>query len=271
MSLTVVLLITAGLVLCGLVLPWALSGRFRRAFARVSLRGPFPHGPVIDIALWTLFSLWLVEMGLARPGRWVTFQLITILVTVAAMGVLVLVGWKRRAAGQYDQLRDRLFNAEGESGEKPSGGRGVRSAPKKRGAGADLTSEGSWPPHAAQTPIPVPVNEEQQASCTVLGCGRLVVWRPGGVWQRDLLRSYRLEVDGEPRGTIRRGQILELEVPAGRHAVRARIDWTGSPDIVVDVEPGASVTVVVKPAEGGWSLTKDDDYLSLSVTSSDVS
>jgi hypothetical protein len=271
MSFTVVLLITAGLIWSGLVVPWAFSRRFRRAFARVSLRGPFPHGPVIDIALWTLFSLWLVEMGLARPGRWVTLQFITILVTVAAMGVLVLVGWKRRAVGRYDQLRDRLFDAEGESGEKPGGGRGVRSAPTKSRTRANLTGEGSGPPYAAETPMPVPVDEEPRAPALSGGDGRLVVSRPRGVWRRDLLRSFRLDVDGEPRGTVRRGQVLELEVPAGRHAVRARIDWTGSPTLEVDVEPGASVTVVVKPAAGGWSLTKHDDYLNLSVTSSPVS
>jgi len=270
MSFTVVLLIMAGLVLCCLPLPWALSGRFRRAFARVSLRGPFPHGPVIDIVLWTLFGLWLAEMGLAQPGRWVTLQIITMLVTVAAMGVLVLVSWKRRAGGRYGKLRDRLFGAEGESGEKPRGRRGVRSAPKTQGTAGDPRRR-LVALYAAETPVPVPVDEEQQAFRAVKsGTGRLVVWRPRGVW-RDLLRSYRLEVDGELRGTVRRGQVLELEVPAGSHAVRARIDWTGSPDIVVDVQPGGSVTVVVEPAEGGWSLTADDDYLSLSVTSSDVS
>ncbi len=271
MSFTVVLLITAGLIWSGLVLPWALSRRFRRAFARVSLRGPFPHGPGIDIALWTLFSLCLVEMGLAQPGRWVTLQLIAILVTVTAMGVLILLGWKRRAAGQYDQLRDRLFDAEGESGEKPSGRRGVPSASTKRSTGADPTTGGSAPPYAAETPMPVPADEEPRAPALSGEHGRLVVRRPGGVWRRDLLRSYRLDVDGEPRGAVRRGQVLELEVPAGRHAVRARIDWTGSPTLEVDVGPGASVIVVVKPATGGWSLTKVDDYLTLSVTSSPVS
>lgn len=270
MSFTVVLLIMAGLVLCCLVLPWAVSSRFRRAFARVSQRGPFPHEPAIDIVLWTLLSLWLVEVGLAQPGRWVTVQIITMCVTAAAMGGLVLLSWERRAEGRYDELRDRPFDSESESGEKPRGRRGVRSAaPVARGIVEDPRGEGSLPLSAADTPVSAPKGEDLQAGdAAKSGTGRLVVWRPRGVW-RDVLRSYRIEVDGVFRVAVRRGQVFELEVPAGRHVVRARIDWTGSPEMVVDVHPGSSVTAVVEPAEGG-SFLNEEDYLSLSVTSSDV-
>ena len=100
--------------------------------------------------------------------------------------------------------------------------------------------------------------------------GTLVVRRPRGGW-RDFARSYRIEVDGRRRGRLRRGRTVELKVPAGRHVVRARIDWTGSPELDVEVPAGSSVTCCVEPAGGawlaGWQVAGGDGYLRLSVTS----
>jgi hypothetical protein len=81
--------------------------------------------------------------------------------------------------------------------------------------------------------------------------GTLVVRRPKSGW-RDFARSYRIKVDGRPRGRVRRGQSLELSVTAGRHVVCARIDWKGSPELLIDVEAGTSVTCCVEPNGSAW-------------------
>ena len=83
--------------------------------------------------------------------------------------------------------------------------------------------------------------------------GRLVVHRPRGGW-RDLLRAYVVEVDGVERARIRRGGRVELEAPAGDHLVRARIDWTGSPELPVRVPAGGTVEVEVTPGGNAFQM-----------------
>ncbi len=56
-----------------------------------------------------------------------------------------------------------------------------------------------------------------------------------------------------------------MTVPAGRHTVEARIDWTGSPAADVDVPPGGTVTVVVQPGDLFAGLFSTNRYLTLSV------
>ena len=84
------------------------------------------------------------------------------------------------------------------------------------------------------------------------GTSHLVITRPGHHY-RDAVRSYLLEVDGEDAGSIRAGQTVTLEVPAGSHKVRASIDWTGSPAVIVDARPGAQVRLLVEPAGSAFS------------------
>ena len=82
---------------------------------------------------------------------------------------------------------------------------------------------------------PPAIGDEEITAVTETG--NVVVRRvPGGY--RDLLGGYRLEVDGVEAGRIRRGEQLELPVLAGRHGVRAAIDWTGSPVVEVEVLAG---------------------------------
>ncbi|KAE8763606.1 hypothetical protein [Georgenia thermotolerans] len=95
--------------------------------------------------------------------------------------------------------------------------------------------------------------------------GRLVVHRPRGGW-RDLLRAYVVEVDGVERGKVRRGERLELEVPAGDRRVRARIDWTGSPELPVRVPAGGAVEVEVTPGGNAFQVhhvATEQSYLAL--------
>ena len=106
------------------------------------------------------------------------------------------------------------------------------------------------------------------------GTGTLVVSRPRGGW-RDFARSYRIEVDGRRCGGVRRGRTLTLSLPAGRHVVCARIDWMGSPVLLVDVPAGSSVTCRVEPAGGawsaGWHVASGGPWLKLSLVSPGVS
>jgi hypothetical protein len=81
--------------------------------------------------------------------------------------------------------------------------------------------------------------------------GVITVHRPRGGW-RDFARSYRIEIDGELRGRLWRGQSMDVPVPAGRHVVRAAIDWTGSEDLDVDVGVGSCTRVRVEPSGRAW-------------------
>jgi hypothetical protein len=65
---------------------------------------------------------------------------------------------------------------------------------------------------------------------------------------RDRGRRYRIEIDGTRVGTLGRGETAKYRVAPGSHTVRARIDWTGSPALRVDVSPDALTRVVVAPA-----------------------
>ena len=62
------------------------------------------------------------------------------------------------------------------------------------------------------------------------------------------MRAYRLEVDDVARGRLQPGQAMTVEVEPGRHAVRVRIDWTGSPPEEVSLGPGEEVRLLVQPA-----------------------
>lgn len=93
----------------------------------------------------------------------------------------------------------------------------------------------------------------------------IIVRRPAPLW-RDGLRRYRIQVDGEEIGKVRGGDEVAVTVAPGRHSIRARIDWTGSPDVDVDVAAGEHVVLTVEPA--GSSLRLDqvfgsDRYLTL--------
>ncbi len=76
---------------------------------------------------------------------------------------------------------------------------------------------------------------------------KIIFNRPGGRY-RDALRSYTLEVDDVPRGNIKPGQSVVIDVEPGPHTVRARISWTGSPRHAVNLSPGEEVRFRVEPA-----------------------
>ena len=80
--------------------------------------------------------------------------------------------------------------------------------------------------------------------------GTIRIERRGTV--RDLMRAYRIVVDGTEVGRVRRGETLDVAVTPGRHVVAARIDWTGSPDVEVTVAPGGTTRLVCEAEGALW-------------------
>lgn len=78
----------------------------------------------------------------------------------------------------------------------------------------------------------------------------IVVHRARKVTRQDIFRAYSIEVDGVPRGKLARGDSLRVEVAPGPHVVRAAIDWAGSPEIGVQVEPGQEIQLEVTGVGG---------------------
>jgi hypothetical protein len=99
--------------------------------------------------------------------------------------------------------------------------------------------------------------QEQAAGLGPAGCGKtsqvtattsqILVTRPA-VGYRDRGRRYRIEVDDEEVGQIGPGEQLSISSSPGRHVVQARIDWSGSPRLIVNVAEGGSSHLVVRPA-----------------------
>jgi hypothetical protein len=95
--------------------------------------------------------------------------------------------------------------------------------------------------------------------------GQLVIERPTPAY-RDLFRAYVIEVDGQRRGRVRLGRKLSIAVPPGRHRVQARIDWSGSVAVEVDVATGVEVRLIVEPAGtplNFWQAFTRSGYLRL--------
>jgi hypothetical protein len=106
----------------------------------------------------------------------------------------------------------------------------------------------------------------------VSNAGVIVVIRPAGGY-RDLLRAYRVQVDGTQVAKIKRGERVEIAVSVGQHDVRAVIDGFGSPTLRVEVPATGGLELTVQPggspATGLWQMRRRDTYLAL--TSSDAS
>jgi hypothetical protein len=82
------------------------------------------------------------------------------------------------------------------------------------------------------------------------GDAKLKVLRSGGY--TDMLRAYKIFINGEAIGSISRNGVLESEVPSGRLKIEARVDWGRSQPLVLDVAPGQTVTVEVSNHWGAW-------------------
>jgi hypothetical protein len=85
-----------------------------------------------------------------------------------------------------------------------------------------------------------------------------VFYRSRTPW-RDLIRSYRIVVDGVDRAMIRRRKEVSVPVAPGRHIVQARIDWTGSPPMEFDICAGETIRLRVEPA-GSAAMSLDQVF-----------
>jgi hypothetical protein len=52
----------------------------------------------------------------------------------------------------------------------------------------------------------------------------------------NLLRNYKIFIDGQSVGTIANGESKEINLTVGQHIVSSKIDWCSSPDILVDIK-----------------------------------
>ncbi len=61
----------------------------------------------------------------------------------------------------------------------------------------------------------------------------------------NLIRDYKIYVDGKPVCVINNGKTKEIGIAAGRHTVTAKIDWCSSPDIVLDLPENETIELNV--------------------------
>lgn len=95
---------------------------------------------------------------------------------------------------------------------------------------------------------------------------RIIFYRAGG-WT-DRARAYKLLIDDEECGRIKRNSSLAVDVPAGQHRVTARIDWCSGNIVTVDVEDGGLVEIDVSNPHGALRgpfviSSAPDTYLAL--------
>ena len=67
--------------------------------------------------------------------------------------------------------------------------------------------------------------------------GAIVLTRVKGGY-RDMLRGYKLLVDGAERGVVKRGQQVRVELAPGMHTLQLKIDWCTSQEERVFLRPG---------------------------------
>src|SRR5947209_11186025 len=88
----------------------------------------------------------------------------------------------------------------------------------------------------------------------------------------DALRAYKVIVDGETVGKLRRGKSVRVEVAPGSHEVWMKVDWTKSAPIELELHPGEEAMLLCapnrKPLEGGARALKKvtvgkDSYIRL--------
>lgn len=92
-------------------------------------------------------------------------------------------------------------------------------------------------------------DHDSDASATI------IILRPSGGWA-DALRSYGISIDGSRVGQVGPGERLILPVQPGMHIVRAHIDWTGSPELPLEVADGEEIELDVRPSGGSLRLDR---------------
>lgn len=73
----------------------------------------------------------------------------------------------------------------------------------------------------------------------------------------DLLRSYKILINGTRVGKIARNSVLDLNVPSGPITIEARIDWARSRPLMIVATPNQKIEIEVSNRWGAdlWALT----------------
>ena len=165
-------------------------------------------------------------------------------VASAGFGVVWWIGADDAVLGGVFLLLAVLCIAAHRLITQPARQRARRAAERAAPAGAGEHHDAPPGPVAAGGAPPLssdPGSVEQHG-------GVIVVERPRG-YHYAVFRRYRICIDGRTVGRLRRGEIRFFPVSPGPHTVSARIDWSGSPELVVDVPAGGRVALEVEPSE----------------------
>ena len=95
--------------------------------------------------------------------------------------------------------------------------------------------------------------------------GSVSIHRDRRGW-RDLLRAYKVEIDGTVVGKIRRGETMRHDLSPGRHVVRLKIDWCASREVALD--GAADERLICGPGGGPFAALANvvawpDEYIIL--------
>ncbi|HEU5381738.1 MAG TPA: hypothetical protein VFV38_40475 [Ktedonobacteraceae bacterium] len=83
----------------------------------------------------------------------------------------------------------------------------------------------------------------------------------------DLLRSYKIFIDGKQVGSIRHGKHCSFDVAPGHHEVFLTIDWASSQRLSLTLAPGKQINLVCQaknPLLAVYNVTAGSkDYIKL--------
>jgi hypothetical protein len=83
----------------------------------------------------------------------------------------------------------------------------------------------------------------------------------------DVLRTYKVVIDGNRAGEIRRGETKTFDVTPGRHEIHLEIDWAKSRNVELNLSSGdvASLSCSARPPNAGWTALASKDYIKLEI------
>jgi hypothetical protein len=83
----------------------------------------------------------------------------------------------------------------------------------------------------------------------------------------DVLRTYKVVIDGTAVAEIRRGETKTFDVPPGQHEIHLEIDWATSRRLGLNLSEGdvASLTCCARPPNSGWTALASKNYIRLEI------
>jgi hypothetical protein len=83
----------------------------------------------------------------------------------------------------------------------------------------------------------------------------------------DIGRTYKVFIDDQVVGAIRRKETKTFEVSPGRHRIHLEIDWCSSRRVSVELPPGEEVklTCSARPPNSGLAVLNSSSYIVLDV------